>query len=80
MEQLTEYERDVLNRLCDLIEQGRLTNNFIVANLQQSVLYLNLTRVEKYSKQIGKSNWGVRKYYKNKIIKICDYQLVINNK
>ena len=79
MKQLTEYEQNVLNRLCDLIKQGKLSNNFLVANLQQSVDYLGLTRINDYAKQIKKSNWGVRKFSKHKIIKICNYQLIINN-
>ena len=76
---MTKYEQDILDRIEDLIRDKKLTNDFLVSNLQLSIDYLGLTRIEEYSKQIGKSNWGVRKYQSDKIIKVCNYQLIINN-
>jgi hypothetical protein len=74
---MTEYETNIINRIGDLIHKGKLTNDFLVSNLKLSADYLNLKRVSDYGKENKKTTQGLRG--SDKIIKICDYQLVIDN-
>ena len=76
---MTEYEQNILNRIEQLIHDGKLSNDFLVSNLKLSCDYLNLKRLSVYEKEYGKSTQGLRKHHKNKIIKICNYQLIIDN-
>ena len=76
---MTDYEKDTLKKIESLIHEGKLTNDFLVANLQLSAEYLNLQRVETIAKETGKSNWWIRKSRAKDIIKICNHQLIINN-
>jgi hypothetical protein len=76
---MTDYEKDTLSKIESLIHKGKLSNDFLIASLQLSVNYLNLQRVEIIAKETGKSNWWIRKSRKKDTIKICDYQLIINN-
>ena len=74
---MTNYEQNVLKRIEQLIVEGELTNDFMVANLQLLESYLSLQRVSTTAKLTGKSVFGIRKF--RKIVKICNYQLTINN-
>lgn len=74
---MTEYENKVYNRIGQLIHDGKLSNDFLVSNLKLSAEYLNLQRISDYSKQNNISTQGLRG--NKNIIKICNYQLIINN-
>jgi hypothetical protein len=76
---MTKYEQLILDRVIELIHKKKIGNDFLVANLQLSVDYLNLTRVSDYAKEIKTSNWGTRKQHKDKIVKVCGHQLIVNN-
>ena len=75
--QMTEYETDIINKIGQLVQKGKLSNDFLVSNLKLSVDLLNLKRVSKYAKEEGKSTQGLRG--DKNIIKICGYQLIIDN-
>lgn len=74
---MTDYEQKIYNRIGQLIQNGKLSNDFLVSNLKLSVDYLNLKRVSDYSKENDKSTQGLRG--NKNIIKICGYQLIIDN-
>lgn len=74
---MTKYEQDILNRIGNLIHEGKLSNDFLISNLKLSVEYLNLQRISEYAKENSKSTQGLRG--NKNIIEICGYQLIINN-
>ena len=74
---MNEDEEKILNRIEELIHKGKLSESFQVANLQLMVNYLGLERVSKTASREKKTSFGIRKT--RRIIKICDYQLTINN-
>jgi hypothetical protein len=74
---MTKYEQDIINRIGELIHEGKVSNEFLVSNLKLSVEYLNLQRISDYSKQNNISTQGLRG--NKNIIKICNYQLIIDN-
>jgi hypothetical protein len=47
--------------------------------LKQCEEYLNLKSISEYAKSIGKTPQGVRRYSKKNIIKICNFQIIIDN-
>ena len=74
---MTKYEQNIINKIGQLIQDGKLSNDFLVSNLKLSVDFLNLKRVSEYAKEEGKSTQGLRG--SKNIIKICGYQLIIDN-
>ena len=72
---MTKYEQNIINRIEELILEGKVSNDFLISNLKLSVSYLNLKRVSDYAKSEGKSTQGLRG--SKKIIKICDYQSLL---
>jgi hypothetical protein len=74
---MTKYEQDILNRIGSLIHEGKVSNEFLVSNLKLSVEYLNLQRISDYAEQNNISTQGLRG--NKNIIKICNYQLIIDN-
>lgn len=76
---MNELEQLYLYRLENKIMSEGVSNEFLVSLLKLCEIYLQLTRVKKYSDEIKKTTQGIRKYQLDKIIKICNYQLVINN-
>jgi len=66
---MTKYEKDILNKIGQLVQDGKLSNDFLVSNLKLSVDFLNLQRISDYAKENGKSTQGLR----------GNYQLIINN-
>ena len=74
---MTKYEKDILNKIGQLVQDGKLSNDFLVSNLKLSVDFLNLQRISDYAKENGKSTQGLRG--NKNIVKICNYQLIINN-
>jgi hypothetical protein len=77
--QMTDYENNILNKIEELINEGKLSNTFLVLNLKLSCDYLNLQRISDYSKDNNITTQGVLRNRKNKIIKICNYNLIYNN-
>lgn len=74
---MNEYETKILNRIEQLIFEGKLSNEFLVSNLKLCSEYLNLQRISDASKNIGKTTQHLRK--SDQVIKIAGYQLFINN-
>ena len=76
---MNELEEEKLNELIKFISENNISNEFLIYNLKLSCDYLNLKSVKQYSDMIKKTTQGIRKYQKNKIIKICGKQFVVNN-
>ena len=76
---MNELEKLYIERLERKILTEGVSNEFLVSLLKLCEAYLQLTRVKKYSDEINKSTQGIRKYHSDKIVKICNYQLIINN-
>ena len=76
---MTDYERKILTQIGTLYQEGKLTDEFMVSNMKQCEEYLNLKSISEYAKSIGKTSQGVRMYRKKNIIKICNFQMIIDN-
>ena len=72
---MTGYEKNVKNRIGQLIHEGKLSNEFLVSCLKLCEDYLNLQRISDFAKENGVSTQGLRG--NKNIIKICNYQLII---
>lgn len=78
---MSEIERIYLERLEKRILEKGVSNAFLVSLLKLSVSYLSLERIKIFSKKYNISTQGIRKSkkHKNNIVKICNYQLIIDN-
>ena len=76
---MSELEQEYLYKLEKRINDIGVSNDFLVSIMKLCETYLNLQRISVYSKENRKTPQGMRKYRKNNIIKICDYQLIIDN-
>lgn len=76
---MTEIEQQYIDRLERKIHTDGVTNDFLVSLLKLSETYLQLTRIKEYASQVNKSEQAIRRYDTNAIVKVCNYQLVINN-
>lgn len=76
---MTELEKLYIERLEKKIYTDGVSNQFLIELLKLCVDYLQLIRISKFSSISKKSEQSIRKYHQEKIITICDYQLIINN-
>lgn len=78
---MTELEKMYLEKLEKRILEIGVSNVFLVSLLKLTVSYLSLERIKVFSKKYGISTQGIRKSkkYKNNIVKICNYQLIVDN-
>jgi len=76
---MTEIEQEYLEKLEKRIYEKGISNDFLVSLLKLSENYLNLQRISHFAKENNKTTQGVRRFESNRIIKICKYQLIINN-
>jgi hypothetical protein len=76
---MSELGQEYLQRLEKRVVEKGVSNEFLVSLLKLSETYLNLQRLSDYAKENNKTTQGLRRFKKDKIIKICDYQLIINN-
>lgn len=75
--QMTPNEHNKITEIENFIFTNKITNEFLVSMLKLATDYLSLERVSDTAKRTGKTTQGIRKH--REIIKICDYQLTINN-
>ena len=61
MAKLTKYEQDILDRLTELINKGRLSDAFMVETLKLLADYSNLCRVKEYATRHNITPQGVMK-------------------
>lgn len=78
---MTELEKMCLEKLEKRILEIGVSNEFLVSLLKLTELYLSLERINDFSKKYGITTQGIRKSNKHKknIIKICNYQVIIDN-
>lgn len=48
---MTELEQVILNKIAKLIYEGKLSNEFLVQNIEQSGRFLNLQTISDYAKE-----------------------------
>ena len=61
MAKLTKYEQDILDRLTELIHEGKLSDTFMVESLKLLADYSNLSRVKDYAARHNITPQGVMK-------------------
>lgn len=78
---MTELEKMYLEKLEKRILEIGVSNVFLVSLLKLTELYLSLESINDFSKKYGITTQGIRKSNKHKknIIKICNYQVIIDN-
>jgi hypothetical protein len=78
---MTELEKMYLEKLEKRILEIGVSNEFLVSLLKLTELYLSLESINDFSKKYGITTQGIRKSNKHKknIIKICNYQVIIDN-
>ena len=74
---MTQKEQNIINRIEEIITTDGVSNEFLVSLLKLSCEYLVLERVSETAKRENKTTQGIRKF--RNIVKICGYQLTINN-
>lgn len=74
---MTQKEQNIINRIEEIITKEGISNEFLVSLLKLSEQYLQLERVSETAKREDKTTQGIRKF--RNIVKICGYQLTINN-
>ena len=62
MTQLTDYELSTLDRISELIREGKLSDAWMVECLKLVADYSNLSSVKQYSQRNGISTQGTLKY------------------
>ena len=76
---MKDIEQEYLQKLEKKIIETGVSNEFLVSLLKLSEQYLNLKRISEHAKETSKSPQGIRKFQKDKIITVCNYQLIIYN-
>lgn len=78
---MTELEKTYLEKLEKRILGIGVSTEFLVSLLKLTELYLSLESINDFSKKYGITTQGIRKSNKHKknIIKICNYQVIIDN-
>ena len=77
---MTEYEQSILNRIEQLIFEGKIGNDFLVANIQLCIDYLQLLSISDYAKEVNKSRQYIDKTIdRYKYMKILNTKYIINN-
>ena len=74
---MTDKEIIIINRIEEIINVDGVSNDFLISMLKLCEQYLQLERVSKTAERENKTTQGIRKF--RNIVKICDYQLTINN-
>lgn len=74
---MTQKEQNIINRIEEIILTEGVSNEFLVSTLKLCAFYLQLERVSETAKKENKTTQGIRKF--RNIVKICGYQLTINN-
>jgi hypothetical protein len=77
MEEFTELELKVINRLGDMVQKNELSNNCLVKIIEQLGGFLNLKTISDYSKSNCISYNGVKNYRKKVIL--FNVKFIIDN-
>lgn len=59
---MTELEQVILNKIAKLIYEGKLSNEFLVQNIEQSGRFLNLQTISDYAKEHKLSYNGAKNF------------------
>ena len=76
---MTKKEKDILNRIGQLVLNGELSKDFLVQNFIQSGNLLNLRTVSDYAKANKMTYRGVLKSPQAEKITLFNVKFVINN-
>ena len=76
---MSDKEKDILNRIEDLIIDKTLSNDFLVANIKLSGMYLNIKTKSDYSRSQKISYQGVKPTKIRRIENIFNVKFVIEN-
>ncbi len=74
---MTELEQIILNKIAELVYKGKLSNDFLVQNIEQSGSFLNLKTISDYARTKKKSYNGVKNF--RNIVKLFNVKYVIDN-
>lgn len=77
MSELTEYERNALNKLGQSIIDGKWSNTGLVELIKLSGDFLNIKTIPNYAKSVGKTYPGVLKT--KKVTEIFNVKFIIDN-
>jgi len=73
---MTDYEINTLNRIGQLVQEGKLSNEFLVNTCKLCADFLNLQKVAEYAKEKGISRQAA---YKHDVVEIFGTKFVIDN-
>ena len=76
--QLTDYERNAINKLGQSVQEGKWSNDGLVQLIKLSGEHLNLMTIPVYAELHNMSYAGVKKC--RNIIKLFNVKFVIDNK
>lgn len=77
---MTKKEKDIINRIEDLILEGELSNDFLVQNIILSGSYLNLMTISDYAKRYNMQYSAAKKPYNGRRIeKFFNVNFIIDN-
>lgn len=76
---MTEFETNVLNRIGQLVQEGKLSNDFLVENFKLSGNFLNIKTKSNYKREAGISYPGVKPTKTRRIEDMFGVKFVIDN-
>ena len=76
---MTDFEQKVLNRIAELYASNKLSNDFLVKNIELSGNFLNLVTKSAYSRQFGISYQGVKSTKTRQIKDLFGVKFVVDN-
>ncbi len=74
---MTELEQVILNKIAKLVYEGKLSNDFLVQNIEQSGDFLNLKTISDYAKD-NQISYNGAKNFRNKVI-LFNTKFIIDN-
>lgn len=76
---MTEFEQNILNRIENLIIEGKLSNEFLVKNIKLNGEYLGLKTKSDYARHKNISYPGVKTTKSREVIELFNVPFVIEN-
>lgn len=76
---MTDFEQKVLDRIGELYTESKLSNDFLVKNIELSGNFLNLVTKSAYSRHFGISYQGVKPTKTRQIKDLFGVKFVIDN-
>ena len=74
---MTEYERNILDRISQLVMKGKLSNEFLVQNIELAGGFLNLQTISDYAKANNLSYNGVKNH--REVRNLFNVKFVVDN-